>query len=67
MIFLGAENSPSTKTLNFLSVRKEAFSLMRLVGHYNFDNVYGSPDCHVVSKALSISKNTATVDIFLLG
>jgi hypothetical protein len=29
-IFLGAENSPSTKALNFLSVRKEAISLMRL-------------------------------------
>jgi hypothetical protein len=30
-IFLGVENSPSTKTLNFLSVRKEAVSLVGLV------------------------------------
>jgi hypothetical protein len=34
-IFLGVENSPSIKTLNFLSVRKKAISLMRLVENYN--------------------------------
>jgi hypothetical protein len=30
--FLGEENSLSTETLNFLLVKKEAISLMRLIG-----------------------------------
>jgi hypothetical protein len=58
-IFLGVENSPSTETLQFLSVRKEAISLMRLVENSTSDNLYSRPECHVVSKGFSIPKNTA--------
>jgi hypothetical protein len=58
-IFLGVENSPSTKTLNFLSVRKEAIVLMSLVANSNPNNLYSRPECHVVAKAISICKNTA--------
>jgi hypothetical protein len=65
-ISLGVENLPTTKTLNFLSVRKETISLMRLVENYNSDNLCSRPECHVLSEAFSISKNTAAVDIFLL-
>jgi hypothetical protein len=32
----------------------------------DLDNLYSKPQCHVVSKAFSISKNTAAVDIVLL-
>jgi hypothetical protein len=34
--------------------------------HSNFYNLYSRPGCQVVSKAFSISKNTAAVDILLL-
>jgi hypothetical protein len=44
---------------------KEASSLMTLVENSHSDNLYSRPECHVVSKAFSISKNTATVDILL--
>jgi hypothetical protein len=63
IIFLGVENSPSNKKLNFLSVRKEAISLMSLVENYKSYNLYRRPECHVVSKAFSISKKTAAVEI----
>jgi hypothetical protein len=46
-ISLGIDNSPSTMTINFLSVRKEAISLMRFVTNAM---------CHVVLEAFSISK-----------
>jgi hypothetical protein len=49
--FLG----PPTKTLNFLSVRREAISLLRLVKNCDSDNLYSRPECHVVSKAISVS------------
>jgi hypothetical protein len=39
---------------------------MRLIGNCNSDSVYSRPGCHVVSKAFSMSRNTATVDILLL-
>jgi hypothetical protein len=53
--FLGVENLPSTNTLNFLSIRK-AIRLIRLVENSYSDNLYIRPECHVVSKAFSISK-----------
>jgi hypothetical protein len=37
--FLGEESSPSTETLNFLLVKKEAISLMRLIGNCNSDSL----------------------------
>jgi hypothetical protein len=37
-------------------------SLIKLTENSNLDNLYGKTGCHV-SKALSISKNTAAVDI----
>jgi hypothetical protein len=62
-IFLDAEISHSTKTLNFLSMRKEATGLMRLVK--NSDFLCSRPKCHDVSRAFSICENAATVDILL--
>jgi hypothetical protein len=61
-IFLGIDNSPSSRTLNFLAVRKEAISLMRFVKNSDSYNLYSRPECHVVS----ISKNTEAIDILLL-
>jgi hypothetical protein len=37
-LFLGIENSPSTKTFNFLLVRKESISSMRLIENLNSEN-----------------------------
>jgi hypothetical protein len=64
--FLGEESSPFTETLNFLLVKKEVISLTRLVKNCNSDSIYSRPGCHVVSKAFSMSKNTAAVDLLLL-
>jgi hypothetical protein len=64
--FLGDESLPSTETFNFLLVKKEAINLMRLIENCNSDSLYSRPHCHVMSKAFSISKNTAAVDILLL-
>jgi hypothetical protein len=44
---LGIENSPSTKTINFLLGRDEAINLMRLIK--NSHKLYRS-ECHVLSK-----------------
>jgi hypothetical protein len=66
LISLGVDNSPSTETLNFLLVRYKLMSFIKFVGNCNFDILYGRPECHVVSKAFSMSKNTAAVDILLL-
>jgi hypothetical protein len=65
-IFLGEESSPSTETLNFLLLRNEAISFIKLAENVNSNSLYSRPGCHVVSKAFWISKNTATVDILLL-
>jgi hypothetical protein len=40
-------------------------SLIKLTEKSNFDTLYSKPVCHVVSKAFSISKNTAAVDMLL--
>jgi hypothetical protein len=63
-ITLGIDNSPSTETLNFLYERKELISLIKLVKSSNLDSLYSKPECHVVSKAFSVSKNTAALDIW---
>jgi hypothetical protein len=47
-------------------VGKEATTTMRLVENSNSDYLYYRPECHVVLKALSISTNTAAVEIMLL-
>jgi hypothetical protein len=65
-IFLDVQISPSIKALNIVSVRKEAISLMRLVENSYSDNLCSRPECHVVSKPFSISKNTGAVDILLI-
>jgi hypothetical protein len=41
--FLSEESSPSTETLNFLLVKKEALSLMSLVENCNSDSLYSRP------------------------
>jgi hypothetical protein len=41
-------------------------SLFKLTEKSNFDNLYSKPVCHVVSRAFSISKNTAAEDMLLL-
>jgi hypothetical protein len=46
---------------------KEPISLFKLVENSNLDNLYNKPKCHVVSKAFSISKNTAAVQILLFN
>jgi hypothetical protein len=46
--------------------RKEVMSLIKLVENSNLDNLHIKPECHVVSKAFSMSKDTAAVDILLL-
>jgi hypothetical protein len=46
--------------------RKEAISLMSLAKNSNSENLYSKPECHVVLKAFSISKNTAAINILLL-
>jgi hypothetical protein len=63
-ISLGVDISPSTETLNFLYERNELISLIKLVEKSNLDNLYIKPGCLVLSKAFSIYKNTAGVDIF---
>jgi hypothetical protein len=64
-MYLGVDIFPSTETLNFLCERNDPTSLMKLVENCNLDNLWSKPGCHVVSKAFSISKNTAAVDILL--
>jgi hypothetical protein len=49
-----------------LCERKELMSLNKLVENSNLDHLYSKPECHVVSKGFSMSKNTAAEDIFLL-
>jgi hypothetical protein len=41
-------------------------SLINLVGNTNLENLNSKPEYHVVSKAFSMFKNTAAVDILLL-
>jgi hypothetical protein len=65
-ITLGVDISPSTETLKFFCVRKEPISLIKLFENSNLDNFYSKPECHVLSQAFSMSKNTAAVDILLL-
>jgi hypothetical protein len=36
---------------------------INVTGKCNLDNLYSKPGCHVVSKAFSLSKNTAAVDM----
>jgi hypothetical protein len=38
-MYLGVETSPSTETLNFLCVRKELMSLIKLFENCNLDNL----------------------------
>jgi hypothetical protein len=59
----GSDISPSTETLNFLCEKKEPISFIKLVENSNLDNLYSKPECHVLSNAFSMSKNTAAVDI----
>jgi hypothetical protein len=65
-ISLGVDISPSTKTLNFLSERKELISWIKLVENSNFDIFYSNPECHEVSNVFSMSENTAAIHILLL-
>jgi hypothetical protein len=65
-ISLDVDISPSTQTLNFLFERNELISFIILADKFKFGNLYYKPGCQVVSKAFSISKNTAAIDILLL-
>jgi hypothetical protein len=65
-ISLGVDISPSTKTLNLRCERKESISLIKLFEKSNLDNLYSKPECYMVSKAFSTSKNTVAVDILWL-
>jgi catabolite regulation protein CreA len=37
-------------------------SLIKLAENSNLDNLYSKPACHVVSEAVSMSKNTEAAD-----
>jgi hypothetical protein len=65
-ISLAVDISPSTETLNLRCERKDPISLVKLFENSNFGNFYSKPECHVVSKTFSMSKNTVAVDILLL-
>jgi hypothetical protein len=65
-ISLGVDISPSTETLNLHYERKELMNFMKLVENSNLDNLYSKPECHVVSKAFSMFKNTMVADVLLL-
>jgi hypothetical protein len=65
-ISLCVDSSPSTETLNFLRERKELISLSKLVKNFNSEFLYSKPRFHVLSNAISMSKNTAAVDMLLL-
>jgi hypothetical protein len=54
-ISLGFEITPSTETLNLRWERNDPISLVKLFENSNFDNLYSKPECHVVSKAFSMS------------
>jgi hypothetical protein len=60
-ISLGVDISSPTKTPNFRCEIKEPISLMKLVENSKFDNLCSKPECHVVSKAFLMSKNTAAL------
>jgi hypothetical protein len=64
-ISLGTDVMPSTETVNFLFERHELISFTELVEISSFDCLYSKLWCHVVSRAFSISKNTAAVDMLL--
>jgi hypothetical protein len=66
LITLGVDISPSTETPTLVCERKELMSLIKLVENSNLDKIHSKPECHMLSKAFSISKNTAAVDIALL-
>jgi hypothetical protein len=66
LVFLLAHTFCLQQRLNFLLERKELISRIKLVKNFNLDNSYSKPECHVLSKAFSIYKNTAAIDIFLL-
>jgi len=62
----GKDISPWTITLNFLLERNEPVSLIKVDEKCNFDSLCNKPGFQVESKAFSISKNTAAVDMLLL-
>jgi hypothetical protein len=64
-ISLGVDISPSTETLNLRCERKELMSLIKVDENSILYNLYSKPECYVVSKAFSMSKNTAAVDIIV--
>jgi hypothetical protein len=41
-------------------------SLINMVKNSNLHNLHSKPECHVVSKAFSMFKNTVAIDILLL-
>jgi hypothetical protein len=63
---LGVDNSFFTETANFLLDRYELTSLIKLVENCNVYSLYNKSGCNIVSKAFSMSRNTAAVDILLL-
>jgi hypothetical protein len=60
-ISLGVDMSPMTETLEFSLRNKRANKLIRLIENFNSNYFFSKSWCHVVSKAFSIGKNTASV------
>lgn len=62
-IFLDVDISPLPK---ILFAKEKLTNLFKLVENSNLDNLYSMTACRIVSKAFSVSKSTAAVDILLL-
>jgi hypothetical protein len=58
--FLGEESSPSTETLNFLLVKREAISLTRLVENCNSE-ICSASNCRYIASAPTTQKTTSIV------
>jgi hypothetical protein len=58
---LGTDILSLTKALNFPLERKKSNKLVHIGQKFKIDNLCNKPGCHTVSKAFSISKNSAAV------
>jgi hypothetical protein len=66
LVSLGVGILPSTETLNIFLRKKKLLSLFRLIENFNTENLHSNRGRNIVSKALSIFRNTAAIDMVLL-
>jgi hypothetical protein len=60
----GVDISPSAESVNSSSGRKKLISLIKFDESF-YLQLHNKPRCHVVSKALSIFKNTAATHVII--